>query len=124
LLYGRETVLVVEDDVLVGNLVCETLEAYGYRVLRAKSPKQGLQCAASHPSSIDLLLTDVIMPQMNGQELYQKMLGVEPEIKVLYMSGYTDSVIVHHGMLEEGIHFLQKPFTVRDLVQKVRMALS
>ncbi|MGD8791504.1 MAG: ATP-binding protein [Anaerolineae bacterium] len=123
-LYGKETVLVVEDDALVSNLVCETLETYGYQVLKAKSPKQGLQRAASHPTPIDLLLTDVIMPQMNGQELYQKMTRVEPEIKVLYMSGYTDSVIVHHGMLEEGIHFLQKPFTVRDLVQKVRVALS
>jgi signal transduction histidine kinase/CheY-like chemotaxis protein len=123
-LYGKETVLVVEDDALVNNLVCETLEAYGYEILRAKGPKQGLQRAASHPAPIDLLLTDVILPQMNGRELYQEVMLIEPGIKVLYMSGYTDNVIVHRGILEEGVHLLQKPFTIRDLVQKVRMALS
>lgn len=122
--YGTETVLVVEDEAMVRNLVCETLESYGYEVLEAKHPNEGLQYAGTHQTPIHLLLTDVIMPQMNGRELYQKVKQVRPKTKVLYMSGYTDNVIVHHGILEEGVYFLQKPFAIRNLMQKVKMALS
>jgi signal transduction histidine kinase/CheY-like chemotaxis protein len=123
-LYGKETVLVVEDEDMVCNLVCETLEAYGYNVLKARNPDEGLQRAADYPNPIHLLLTDVILPHINGQQLYQRVMRVRPGIRVLYMSGYTDNVIVHHGVLDKRVNFLQKPFTIRHLLQKVRMALG
>jgi DNA-binding NtrC family response regulator len=119
---GTETILVVEDEELVRNLVCKTLEAHGYNVIEAQSPDDGLQRVAEN--KIDLLLTDVVMPVMNGRELYAQVAAIQPDIKVLYMSGYTDNVIVHHGILEEGVNFLQKPFTVDSLVRKVKRVLS
>ncbi len=123
-IYGTETVLVVEDEEMVRELACETLEAYGYSIIEAKSPTDSLQLAANYKAPIHLLLTDVIMPEMNGGELYKKLTIIRPDIKVLYMSGYTDNVIVHHGVLDEGVHFLQKPFTIHDLTRKVRIVLS
>jgi two-component system cell cycle sensor histidine kinase/response regulator CckA len=123
-LYGTETILVVEDEEMVRKLVCETLAAYGYNVLDANSSIHALKLAAGHKEKIHLLLTDVIMPQMNGQELYQKIVATHPNIKLLYMSGYTDNIIVHHGILDGGIDFLQKPFTVNSLVQKVKEVLD
>lgn len=123
-LHGTETILVVEDAEMVRNLVCETLTAHGYRVIEASHPADAQQLASDYNEPIHLLLTDVIMPQMNGRELYQKLSTLSPEIKVLYMSGYTDNVIVHHGILYEGVNFLQKPFTVHDLIQKIRKVLS
>lgn len=122
-IYGTETVLVVEDEEIVRKLVCETLETYGYDVLEAPSPVAGLQIAAAK-EKIHLLLTDVIMPGMNGRELYQKVAAVQSGIRVLYMSGYTNNVIAHQGILDEGVHFLQKPFTVQGLVKKVRQVLD
>lgn len=122
--YGTETVLVVEDEQAVRKLVCETLQAHGYNVIEAKSPSDGLQLATGCEDTIHLLLTDVVMPGMNGQELYQKVAVIRPEIKVLYMSGYTDNMIVHHGILDEGVNLLQKPFMVNTLTQKVRQVLG
>ncbi len=123
-IFGTETILVTEDEEVVRKLVCETLESHGYQVLEAAGPEQGLQLAARYPGSIHLLLTDVIMPGMNGRDLYQKLVEFQPECRVLYMSGYTDEVIGHQHILEEGVNFLQKPFTVQSLMQKVSMALS
>lgn len=122
-MFGTETVLVVEDEEMVRKLVCETLEAYGYDVLEAQSPADGLKLA-SDQSTIHLLVTDVIMPEMNGKALYHQVTALQPNCKVLYMSGYTNNVIVHHGILDEGINFLQKPFTIDNLVRKVRHVLS
>jgi len=121
---GTETVLIVEDEEGVRNLVSGTLESYGYQVLKAENPEEGLQIATTYAATIDLLLTDVIMPGMNGRELYQQVSTIRPQIKVLYMSGYTDSMIVRDGVLEEGTNYLQKPFTIQGLTQKVRMVLS
>lgn len=121
---GTETVLVVEDEEEVRNLVSGTLETYGYEVLKAENAEEGLRIAAAYPTPIDLLLTDVIMPGMNGRELFQQVSTIRPEIKVLYMSGYTDSMIVRDGVLEEGTNYLQKPFTIHGLTQKVRMVLN
>ncbi|MEZ5427747.1 MAG: ATP-binding protein [Pyrinomonadaceae bacterium] len=121
--YRTETILVVEDEEIVRNVVCETLRAYGYRIIEAKTPDEGL-ALASTKEKIHLLLTDVIMPVMNGRELHQKVAVIQPDIKVLFMSGYTDDVIVHHGILDEGINFLQKPFSVQSLTQKVNQVLS
>lgn len=120
---GTETVLVVEDEGLVRRLVCETLAAHGYDVVEASSPAACLRLAADK-AQIHMLLTDVILPEMNGRELYQKLVAIHPGSKVLYMSGYTNNVIVHHGILEEDIAFLQKPFTVLNLTRKVREVLG
>lgn len=122
--HGTETVLVVEDEEMVRKLVCETLAAHGYEVMEAPSPTEGLRQTAEYKETIHLLLTDVIMPEMNGQELYQKVAATHPEIKVLYMSGYTDEAIVHHHVLDKEVNFVQKPFTVQTLTQKVRQVLS
>ncbi len=84
----------------------------------------GLRLASEDKATPCLLLTDVIMPEMNGSDLYEKMAAIQPDIKVLYMSGYADNVIVHHGTLDEGVNFLQKPFSVQNLTQKVRQVLG
>lgn len=123
-LHGKETILLVEDQDMVRKLVSEALEAYGYNVIEASTPTNGLQRADEIEGSIHLLLTDVIMPEMNGREFYQRVSPLHPDMKVLYMSGYTDNVIVHHGVLDEGIDFLEKPFTVQNLILKVRQILG
>jgi DNA-binding NtrC family response regulator len=109
---------------MVRKLVCETLEAYGYSVIEASDPAHVLQLAATYKDPIHLLVTDVIMPKMSGRELYQKFVGVHANSSVLYMSGYTDSVVVHHNILDEAANFLQKPFTIHSLMQKVTKALN
>ncbi len=124
LLQGTETILVVEDEAAVRELVSSTLQAYGYRVLETDDPDRGLELAAAHKGVIHLLLTDVIMPGMNGWQLFQQLVATRQELKVLYMSGYTDNAIAHHGVLDEGVAFLQKPFTIHHLLQKVRAVLA
>ncbi|GJM40375.1 MAG: hypothetical protein DHS20C20_06570 [Ardenticatenaceae bacterium] len=121
---GTETVLVVEDEHLVRQLVCETLTANGYTVLETDNPNNALQIATEGENNIHLLLTDVILPEMNGVVLYQKIAAIDPKIKVLFMSGYTDNVILHHAMLDTEVNFLQKPFTIQGLTQKVRQVLN
>jgi two-component system, cell cycle sensor histidine kinase and response regulator CckA len=113
--------LLVEDDTCVRNLVAELLKSYGYNLMVAENPKQALAICRKH--SIDLLLSDVIMPDFNGPELYSEMQKFAPDLKVLYMSGYTFNVIVHNGELDEGINFIQKPFTARELVDKIASVL-
>lgn len=123
-LTGGETVLVVEDAEKVRKLVCETLDSYGYEIIEAKNGTEGMQLVSDYEGSIDLLLTDVIMPDINGRSLFNQLITLQPNLKVLYMSGYTDNVIVHHGVLYEGVNFLQKPFTIHDLVRKIRNVLD
>lgn len=123
-LYGTETILVVEDEEMVCKLVSETLTAYGYKVIEALNPNAGLQRASESKEPIHLLLTDLIMPEMNGRELYQNVATLYPDIKVLYMSGYTDNMVDNHGILDEGVNFLQKPFAVQNLTQRIRQVLS
>jgi PAS domain S-box-containing protein len=122
-LEGSETILVVEDEISVRQLVTGSLQAYGYQVIEADTPAAGLAAAAS-PGNIHLLLTDVILPTMNGRELFQQLAAIRPGLKVLYMSGYTDNSIAKHGVLSEGTAFLQKPFSIRNLLQKVRIVLE
>ncbi|MCB0222711.1 MAG: response regulator [Anaerolineae bacterium] len=121
---GTETVLVVEDEAGVRQLVGDALRLHGYYVLIAEDPLGGLNLAATYEGPIDLLLTDVIMPHMNGRALYRQLAMVRPGLKVLYMSGYTDDVIAFQGVLDPGVAFLQKPFAIRDLLQKVRGVLG
>lgn len=122
--HGTETVLVFEDDVAVRNLVVETLTTHGYQVIEAQNIRDGLQRMAAHKEPIHLLLTDVVMPEMNGRELCQNVAAIHPDVKALYMSGYTNNIIAHHGVLDKGVNFLQKPFTVHSLLEKVREVLD
>lgn len=121
---GHETILVVEDEPSILRIAKRSLASLGYTVLTASTPDEGIEIAAQHSSTIDLLLTDVIMPQLNGRDLAQKILVHHPKIKRLFMSGYTSDVIARQGVLNQGIHFLQKPFTIRELGDKVRGALD
>jgi len=121
---GQETVLMVEDEPAILDLGRQLLEMQGYRVLAAGTPGEAIRLAEEHIGEIHLLLTDVIMPEMNGRELARKLLSLYPGLKRLFMSGYTADVIAHHGVLDEGVHFLQKPFSLNALAAKVREALD
>ncbi|MFI5118973.1 MAG: PAS domain S-box protein [Thermoanaerobaculia bacterium] len=121
---GTETVLVVEDEEAIRRLTCRALEAYGYTVLSAASAREAIRLCEEHAGEIHLILTDVVMPGMSGRELARSAAALRPLVKVLFMSGYTDNVIVHHGVLDAGTPFLQKPFTPRSLAQKVREVLD
>ena len=120
---GMETVLLVEDDAGVREMAKAFLERYGYRVLSAAFPSAALRLAAE-PGPIDLLLTDVIMPEANGRDLYERVLALRPGIKALFMSGYARDVLSREGRLDEGLYFVPKPFTAATLAAKVREALG
>lgn len=120
---GSETVLVVEDEAAVLNLAKEMIEKLGYSVLAAGRVEDALSMAADHEGKIDLLLTDVVMPEMNGKELAQRIEALRPGLKCLYMSGYTANVIAHHGILDKGVRFIAKPFSLRDLAARLRETL-
>src|ERR1700690_3353748 len=117
---GRETILLVEDETNLRHLAHQYLENQGYRILDAEDGAAALQIAAGHRGTIDLLLTDVVMPGMNGRELAAKITSQRPEIHVLYMSGYTENAIGHDGLLDAGINLLQKPFSLPTLKDRVR----
>jgi PAS domain S-box-containing protein len=121
---GSETVLLVEDEESVRQLVRETLEAKGYKVLEADQGDAALRIASTHQGAIDMLITDVVMPGMSGRELARQLSTSHPQTKVLYLSGYTEDAIVHQGVLDPGTAFLQKPFTLQALSRKVREVLS
>ncbi len=121
---GTETILLVEDEESVRQLVRDTLGAKGYQVLEAESGEAGLAEAARHKGKIDVVITDVVMPGMNGRELVKRLLQARPEIKVLYLSGYTEDAIVSDGSIESGTAFLQKPFSLQSLSRKVREVLG
>jgi signal transduction histidine kinase/ActR/RegA family two-component response regulator len=121
---ATETVLLVEDEEQVRNLTRTMLARQGYRILEASSGGDALRMAREHPGSIDLLLTDIVMPQMNGVELAREMHAVRPQIRVLFMSGYTDNALVEEQFLTSGVGFIHKPFTSAALQKKVRQALE
>jgi nitrogen-specific signal transduction histidine kinase/ActR/RegA family two-component response regulator len=121
---GSETVLLVEDDRAVRLLTGEMLQMHGYEVLPARNGQEALDLVRGHNRPIHLLLTDVVMPQMSGRQLAESLAGIHPEIRVLYMSGYTDGVIAHHGVLDAEVAYLQKPFTADFLARKVREVLD
>lgn len=123
-LTGSETVLIVEDDLAVRQVIRWALVRNGYSLLEAKDGAEALNLIANHPGPIQLLLTDVIMPGMNGKELALQIAQIRPDIKVLFMSGYTDETIVQHGVLEPNVAFLQKPFSPINLARKVRAVLD
>jgi PAS domain S-box-containing protein len=121
---GCETILLVEDEEAVCSLVRGVLESRGYNVLKTKGANDALEIGERYKKQIHLLLTDVVMPQMSGRELAEHLAPLHPETKVLYMSGYTDHAVVHHGLLDPGTIFLQKPFTPDALARKVREVLD
>jgi two-component system cell cycle sensor histidine kinase/response regulator CckA len=121
---GTETVLIVEDEEPVLKMSQAMLEVLGYTVLAANGKDQALEIARNYPEKIHLLLTDVVMPDMNGKELADRIQKVKPELKCLYMSGYTSDIIARQGILEEGVKFISKPFSVQDLATKIREVLG
>jgi len=119
-----ETVLVVEDEPTILVVEKMLLEGLGYRVLTANTPGEALMQAREHAREIHLVITDVVMPEMNGRVLAERLQALHPTMKILFMSGYTADVIAHRGVLDEGVNFIQKPFSMKELAVKVREALS
>lgn len=121
---GTETILLVEDEEMVRDLAYEILGEMGYTVLAASNGEEALQICERHKGPIHLMLTDVVMPKMSGGELAEASVRLYPEMKVIYMSGYTDSSVTRNGMLEPGVNFVQKPFSLLSLTEKVREVLD
>jgi len=121
---GTETILFVEDEQSVRELVSEYLKVCGYKVLEAADGMQALELAAAHSGKIQLLITDVVMPRVSGRELAARLAATRPDLKVLYISGYTDDSVFRHGVLQGGMAFLQKPFNLKSLATKIREVLE
>jgi CheY-like chemotaxis protein len=119
-LEGSETILLVEDDDEVRAFVKEVLDRYGYRVLVAALPSEAIAVAAECTGEIEVLLTDVVMPEMSGRELAEALIASRPTMRTLYMSGYTDEALGHHGVLDERFALIDKPFTAAALARKLR----
>lgn len=123
-LNGRGRILVVEDEDSVRKAITRTLEKHGYSVLKANCGEEALEIYESNTEPVDLLLTDVVMPGMNGKELSDRIHQLTPDLKTIFLSGYTEDAIVHHGVLEEGITFVQKPVSSKDLLTKIKKLLE
>jgi CheY-like chemotaxis protein len=121
---GTETILLVEDEPSILRMTRMMLERKGYTVLSAATPAEAMEKAKNHSGTIDLLMTDVVMPEMNGRDLSEKITDHYPDIRLLFMSGYTANVIAHHGVLDDGVTFIQKPFSMDDLADKLREVLE
>ena len=121
---GTETILIAEDEAPLLRIANEILTKQGYKVLAARTPNESLSLSERHTGMIHLLLTDVVMPEMNGRQLAEKLKWKHPDLKCLFMSGYTTNVVAHHGVLDEGVHFVEKPFSPRILAEKVREVLD
>jgi two-component system cell cycle sensor histidine kinase/response regulator CckA len=121
---GTGTVMVVEDDRMVRDMTVAMLESVGYKVLPAETPQDALEFCQKSSTPIDLLITDVVMPELSGAELRDKIIKLRPGIKVLFISGYARDIIAHHGVLDEGINFVRKPFSMNDLAIAVRNVIQ
>ena len=123
-LRGSETILVLEDEARVRKLICEVLTGRGYRVLEAVRGDEAIRIVTEHHGRIHLLLADVVLPEMSGPQVLEQIRARYPHVKVLFMSGYTDEAMAHHGILDSGAPFLQKPFLPEALARKVREVLA
>ncbi|MFW2368189.1 MAG: ATP-binding protein, partial [Desulforhopalus sp.] len=121
---GQETILLVEDEEAILKMACKMLEMFGYRVLTATRPGEALHLVERYGRNIKLLMTDVVMPEMNGWDLAESITKIHPDIRCLFMSGYTADEVAHRGVLDQRMNFIQKPFTQNDLAAKVRRALK
>lgn len=121
---GRETILLVEDDTAILKMTTTMLERCGYNVLAAETPGKAISIAEEYSKDIHLLLTDVIMPEMNGRDLAEKLIAIYPALRRLFMSGYTANVIAHHGILDDNVNFINKPFTPKELGKTIREVLD
>ncbi len=121
---GGETILLVEDEEDVRRLAVRILQRQGYTVLEASCGKDALVLCKEHQGPIHLILTDVVMPGMSGRQLADQLIPLHPNLKVVYMSGYTDNAVIHHGVLEEGVNYIQKPFTIDGLMKRMREVLD
>jgi two-component system, cell cycle sensor histidine kinase and response regulator CckA len=121
---GSETILVVEDEEGVRSMINLALSSAGYKVIETLDPERALATCAAYKGTIDLLLTDVVMPKLSGQVVAERVTSMRPGIKVLYMSGYTDDAVLHHGVLSQDSPFLQKPFSPYALRKKIREVLG
>ena len=119
-----EVVLLVEDEISILQLVKTMLEQIGFVVIAKSSPLEMLKSISSKSHSVRLLISDVIMPEMNGWELGERIQMIYPDIRFLFMSGYTADIIAHHGILDEGIQFIEKPFSIEMLADKIRKVLE
>ena len=120
----QETILIVEDEATILEMLESMLESLGYTPLCADTPGRAIQIAREHTDRIHLLMTDVVMPEMNGRHLAEQITNICPQLKIVFMSGYTANVIAHQGVLHEDVHFLQKPFSMEDLAQQIRQVLD
>ncbi len=123
-LRGAASILLVEDNAQVRRMIQTMLERQGYTVIVAQDGDEALSALQSHAGRFDLMLTDVVLPDMNGREIYDRAVATDPDLMVLYMSGYSDDTIAHHGVLEEGMDFIQKPFSTRALAEKIQQVLK
>ncbi|MGO9534015.1 MAG: response regulator [Syntrophobacteraceae bacterium] len=121
---GTETILLVEDDEAILKLTKSILEKLGYTVLAARTPVHAIHFVEEHRGDLHLLITDVVMPEMNGRELAKQLGAIRPNLKCVYMSGYTADVIAHRGIVDEGVNFIQKPFGCDDFAARVRQVLD
>ena len=124
LMGGQETILLVEDYPAMLKATQRMLEMRGYTVLAASTPGEAMRLAGEHAGEIHLLITDVVMPGMNGRDLAEKLMALNPHLKRLFMSGYTADVVAPLGVVEEGVYFIQKPFLAQNLASKVREVLE
>ncbi|MFZ3047117.1 MAG: response regulator, partial [Desulfatirhabdiaceae bacterium] len=121
---GNETLLLVEDDPVMLEMAKLMLKTLGYRVLAAMMPDEAIRVAKEHAGKIHLIITDVVMPGMNGRNLAKNIVSLCPEIRSLFMSGYTSNIVAHQGVLDKDVNFIQKPFSIQALAAKVREALD
>ncbi len=123
-LTGHETILLVEDELTILEMTTNMLEILGHRVLAVGTAEEAIRLGAVHEGEIDLLMTDVIMPEMNGRDLAKRLLANQPEMRVLFMSGYAANILANQGVLDEGVNFIEKPFSMQELAAKVRQTLE
>ena len=124
LVAGQESILLVEDEEMLLTTTTTLLERLGYTVIQASSPNQGIAICADTAMEIDLILTDVVMPEMNGREMVERIRGSRPGIRVLFMSGYSGDIVANHGIIEEGMHYIEKPLNIQQLSAKIRQVLA